>query len=167
MNELIKEAKRLGRMSLFFFVCFCYIMLVLKLLLEEYSINVYVLSKALIYSLFSAKSVLIMDATAMFNWLHRCPRYVGVIFKSFLYTLFALILGLLEGIIESYSKTKALIPAITNFINSRHFDHIFGIMLGVLVVFLIYNTLSEINAYLGKGILKKFFFSRPNNSISR
>ena len=167
MNKLIKEAKRLGRLALFFFVCFCYIMLVMKLFVEEYSINIYVLSKALIYAFFSAKSVLIMDATPLFNWFRYSPLYVSVIFKSFLYTLLALILGIWERIISNYLKMKALAPAVINLFEGRDFAHIIGIMLGVGVVFLIYNVVKEIENYLGKGILKKIFLSKPNNSISR
>lgn len=163
INSLLKEVKKLSSLALFFLICFCYILLVMKFFLEEYSINVYVLSKALICAFFAAKAVLMMDATPMFNWLRHSPRYVSIIYQSLLYTLAALVLGIVEGIIRTYIKIKALAPAIITFIQSRDFYHVLGIMLGVLVVFLIYNVLQEIEAYCGKGTLRKIFLSKPKN----
>lgn len=161
MKALIKEIKKLGFVGLFFLICFCYILLVMKLFLEEYSINIYVISKALICAFFAAKSVLIIDGTPMFNWLRRFPRYVSVIYRSLLYTLAALVLGSLEGIINTYRKIKVLGPAIRIFIESRDFHHVLGVMLGVAVVFLIYNVLKEIETYFGKGTLRKIFLTTP------
>jgi chromate transport protein ChrA len=166
MNALIHEIKKIGSLSLFFLIGFGYILLVMKLFMEEYSINVYVLSKAIIGALFAAKAVLIVNATPLFNRFRQSPLYISVLYKTCLYTLAVLILGILEGVIDAYRKTKTISLAISTFIQTRNLDRVLAVILCVGVVFFIYNILKEIDAYLGKGNLQKLFLNSPKKTLN-
>jgi hypothetical protein len=160
MQAIQREIKKLIPLTLFFFVGFGYILLLAKLFLKEYAIDTYVLSKAIIGALVAAKAVALMDMTPWVNRFHDYPRYLNVLYQTFLYTLAVLILGAIERIIHAYGETKAINLAIESFLSSEHFSHFLAITLCVSVVFLIHNIFKEIDAFWGKGGLYKFFFER-------
>jgi hypothetical protein len=160
MQGLKRELKKIGSLAIFFFIGFGYILLVMKLFLKEYSINSYVLSKAIIGSLVAAKAVAIMDITPLIKRFDRSsvPRYISVLYKTLLYTLAVLLLGVIEHLFETYRKTKTLAPAVESFFEPTHLYHFFAVLLCISIVFLIHNIFHELDSYLGKGNLKKFFF---------
>lgn len=162
MNALKKEIKKLSLLTLFFLICFGYILLLMKLFLKgEYSINVYVFSKIILGSLFAAKAVLIMNAIPHIRRFDESPRYIIILYKTSLYTLAVLILGVLEGVIEAHRKTKAFGPAVAEFLHGKNFDRVLAVTLCIGAVFLIYNILKELDTYLGKGKLRQFFLTPP------
>jgi uncharacterized protein YacL len=167
MEALKHELKKLGSLSIFFFLSFGYILLIVKLFLEEYYINSYVLGKALLGAIIAAKTVAILDATLKLQWLQKFPRYVSVLYRTSLYTLVALILGLIEGFIEAYRGTKQMSTAIAKFLQTESFYHILAVTLCLAVVFFLHNLWSEIDRSLGKGTLSKFFLSNPEGKINR
>ncbi|MEY3827770.1 MAG: hypothetical protein RLZZ148_2591 [Cyanobacteriota bacterium] len=76
MQGLKRELKKIGSLAIFFFIGFGYILLVMKLFLKEYSINSYVLSKAIIGSLVAAKAVAIMDITPLIKRFDRSSSFI-------------------------------------------------------------------------------------------
>lgn len=161
MQALRHEIKKIGSLALFFLIGFGYILLIMKLFLEEYSINTYVLSKAIIGALVAAKAVAIMDVTP---WMNRCeqrPRYFGILYKTSIYTLAVLLLGVIEHFFHAYHQTKAIAPAFKSLIASENFYHILAVTLCISIVFLMHNIFREIDSYFGKGNLRKFFLAPP------
>jgi len=90
-----------------------------------------------------------------------------VIYRTILYTLAASFFVVLEGIFEAYQKTKAIAPAILEFMKSQHLHQRVAIILCLGVVFLLYSMLKEIDISLGKGGLRKFFLTIPANPNNR
>jgi hypothetical protein len=162
MTALQREIKKLASLSLFFLVGFGYILLIMKLFLKEYDLNAYVFSKAIIGAIVAAKAVMIMDMTPWMNRFDQSARYIGVLYKTFVYTFAVLVLGFIEHFLHAFHKTKAIIPALQNMIASENFYHFLAVMLCVAVVFLIHNIFKEIDNYLGKGMLNRFFFDSPH-----
>jgi hypothetical protein len=98
-----------------------------------------------------------MDATPLMKYGREVPRYLRVLYKTFLYTLAVLLLGILEHLWENYHKTKAIGEAFKNLVAEEHFYHILAITLCISAVFLVHNILKEIDIYLGKGSLTNIF----------
>ncbi len=167
MTALQREIKKLASLALFFLIGFGYILLIMKLFLKEYSIDSYVLSKAIIGAIVAAKAVMIMDMTPWMNRFEQSPRYIGILYKTFVYTLAVLTLGFIEHLFHAYRTTKAIVPAIASFLNSEHFSHFLAVTLCVSVVFLLHNIFKEIDNYLGKGTLARFFFDSPQLKLKR
>jgi hypothetical protein len=161
MEALKHELKKIGSLSLFFFIGYGYILILMKLFLKEFSIDVSIFTKVVIYALVSAKSVAIMDMTPWMNRFAESPRYLQVLYKTAVYTFAVFVLSLIENLFHAYHETKALIPALTLFLKTRSFDRFLAILLCVSAVFLIHNIFQELDQYLGKGNLSKFFFKPP------
>lgn len=167
MQALKRELKKIGSLALFFFIGFGYILLLMKLFLKEYSISSYVLSKALIGSIVAAKAVVLMEMTPWMERFRGAARYLSVLYKTFVYTLAVLIIGLIERLIDGYLKTKSISGAIETFIHSEHFYPFLATILCIAIVFLIHNIFTEIDTYLGRGNLLKFFLNRPQTQKNR
>jgi hypothetical protein len=161
MQSLKHEIKKISSLALFFLIGFGYILLILKLFIAEYSIDLYVLSKAIIGALVAAKAVAIMDVTPLLNRFEQAPRYLRVLYKTFIYTFAVLIIALIERFFHAYHQTKGIISAFKYLIESGNIYHFTGVILCLLIVFLIHNIFKEMDNYLGKGNLKQFFFNSP------
>ena len=156
---LIAEIKKIGALTLFFLICFGYILILKKLFLDAYSIEFSALGKATVGALFAAKAVLILEKTSLLNRFRQSPRYINVLYKTLLYTLAVLFIGMLEELIHAYSKTRAMPSAIETALQSSNLNHFLAVNLCLVVVFLLYNVFTEIDTYMGKGTLRKLFFS--------
>lgn len=163
MEKLKEELKKIGSLSLFFFISFGYILLMMKLFLVEYNIDAYVLSKAFISALVAAKAVAIMDMTPLLNRYEQSPRYISVLYKTFLYTFAVFIIAVIENLFHAYHETKVISEAIKLFLETHHFFHFLAVMMSISIVFLIHNIFQEIDLYLGKETLSKLFFAQPKN----
>jgi hypothetical protein len=161
MEALKHELKKISSLSLFFFIGYGYILILMKLFLKEFSVDVSIFTKVVIYALVSAKSVAIMDMTPWMNRFAESPCYLQVLYKTAVYTFAVFVLSLIENLFHAYHETKALIPALTLFLKTRSFDRFLAILLCVSAVFLIHNIFQELDQYLGKGNLSKFFFKPP------
>lgn len=166
MEKLKKELKKVGSLSLFFFIGFGYILVIMKLFLQEYNIDAYVLSKAVISALVCAKAVAIMDMTPLLNRHGESPRYVRVLYKTFVYAFAVFIIAVIEDLFHAYHQTKVIGEAIKLFLETRHFSHFLAVTMSISIVFLIHNIFKEIDNYLGKvgkGGLSQLFFDQPQN----
>ena len=161
MQALQREIKKLSSLALFFLIGFLYVLLIVKLFLKEYNVDVYIFSKAVIGSLFAAKAVAIMDATPLMKYGREVPRYLRVLYKTFLYTLAVLLLGILEHLWENYHKTKAIGEAFQTLVAEGHFYNILAVTLCISAVFFVHNIFKEIDIYLGSDSLKNIFLSSP------
>ncbi|AIE74915.1 hypothetical protein [Synechocystis sp. CS-94] len=133
----------------------------MKLLLKEFSVDVNIFAKVVIYSIISAKSVAIMDMTPWMNRFSEYPRYLQVLYKTSIYTLAVFLLNLIENIFHAYHQTKALNSAFMLFLETRSFSRFLAILLCVSIIFLIHNIFQEFDRYLGKDNLSKFFLKPP------
>ncbi len=162
MSEKLKEElKKLGSLSLFFFVGFAYILVTMKFLLAEYDVDVVIFSKVIISALVAAKAVAIMDATPLINRYSNSPRYIRVLYKSGIYLGAVFLISLIENLFHGYRETGSLGGAIELFLETRHFYHFLAVTTSISLVFIIHNIFHEIDTYLGEGKLAKFFFDKP------
>lgn len=160
MQALKREIKKLGSLALFFFIGFIYILVVMKLFLKEYSIDTYVFSKAVIGALFAAKAVAILDYAPWLNRFKQAPRYIDVLYKTVVYTLAVVLLGILEKLIHAVRHHEVLAEAIARSLQPSELYRFSAFILCIAVVFFLHNIFAEIDAYLGKGKLYQFFFAQ-------
>jgi hypothetical protein len=161
MQSLKHEIKKVGSLSLFFFIGYGYILIIMKLFLKEFSVDVSIFTKVVVYALISAKSVAIMDMTPWMNRFIESPRYLHVLYKTAVYTFAVFVLSLIENLFHAYHETKDLSSALELFLETRSFNRFLAILLCVSTVFLIHNIFQELDQHLGKGNLSKFFFKPP------
>jgi len=162
MEKLKEEVKKLTFLEIFFLICFGCILLMTKLFLEDYDVDIYIIPKILISTLVAAKVVAIVDAIPAFNRHTDSPRYIRVLYKTFIYVFAVFLLTTIEHLFHYYMLTKNLGSALTMFIDHRNMSKFFAVTLCISLVFLIHNIFQEIDNYLGKGNLVKLFFGKSN-----
>jgi hypothetical protein len=158
---LRKEFVSMWPVFLFFLIGFLFLLLMIKLVLADLSVEVRALSNAVGGALIAAKASLILDETPLARTLENYRRIVAVAVKTFLYGSVTLLLGYLERFLEALHKVHSFDGAIQDVV--QHADHyrLFAWILGISVVFALYFAAFEISQRMGDGALVKFFFEPP------
>jgi len=156
-----KEIVEAWPVFLFFLIGFCLIILLIKLALAQFSIEVTVLSNAIVGALLAAKTALVLDETPLARKLERYRRIVAVSVKTIFYGALGLLLGYLERFLEALHKLHNVDAAIDYVVSHANHYRLFAWALGVSIVFALYFSCFEISRRLGKGELRKLFFDSP------
>jgi hypothetical protein len=155
-----RELEAMAPAALFFLIGFALILLIVKLFVAEYSIELRVLSNALLGALFAAKVSLILDQR---DWsrAHGYPRAVVVAGKVVLYTLCVILLGITEHLIKGYRESGSLDGALALFDQRFDAGRFFAVVLCVAMLFAVFFVMQEVNRKMGPGRMYALFFERP------
>ena len=157
---LRKELAALWPVFLFFLIGFLLLILLINVALGEFSIEVRVISNAVIGALLAAKAALILDETSLERSLQRYRRIVAVASKVLLYGLTSLLLLYIERVLEALHKFGNLDAALQH-VSERGARWIMLWALGISIVFALYFAFVEINERMGQGELWRLFFESP------
>jgi hypothetical protein len=116
---LRKDLVALWPVFLFFLIGFLLLILLIKVALGEFSIEVALLSNAVIGALLAAKAALILDETSLERNLEQYRRIVAVAAKVLLYGLTSLLLLYIERVLEALHKFGNLDAALATCIRTR------------------------------------------------
>ena len=158
---LAKEARAARPVFLFFFCGFMLVLLIVKLALAQYAIEVSALSRALIGALVAAKVTLILDETGLARGFARYPRIVPIAVKSIVYGLAVLVLGLAERLFDAYRHSPALGAAVARVAREATLLRLLSVVLGTTLVFAAYFVSREISDRMGPGELQALLFKAP------
>lgn len=145
--------------SLYFFLCLGIIALLKKLFLAQYNIEFYGLSLVILGTLIAGKVVPLLDHISLEKRFPTFPRWVNVLYKTFIMSAAVFVVYTLEKIFHGYHETGGLREGIKLVYENRELNRFLATNLCVGLSFLIFNLFSEINHYLGKGGVKRIFFS--------
>ncbi|MEI6379703.1 MAG: hypothetical protein WCO81_02265 [Cyanobacteriota bacterium ELA615] len=158
---LIHEIKELSGRALYFMICFSLILLILKLILDRYDIDIIIWPKILLGSFIASKATFVVDQTSVTkNNLNRA-RYINILSKTFFYTLMSIYVILMESFLKSLVHTKNILTALDTAFTENFNNQTLAVAIFLFAIFLNYNIFNEIDSYLGGKKLKKFFFSNP------
>ncbi|MGD0292167.1 MAG: hypothetical protein ABSC63_21470 [Candidatus Binataceae bacterium] len=152
---------------IFFLISFLLLFSIIKLVLEDFSIEVTAFSKAVVGALFAAKAVLILDETPLARHLEQYRRILAVAVKTFIYGAITLLLGFLERLLEARHRVHTFAAATDYVVDHASMYRLFAWALGISLVFAIYFALFEIDEFLGKGALWTLFFESPRSLKSQ
>jgi len=144
---------------LFFLMGFLLLLLLVKLALVEFSVEVTALSTAFVGALLAAKAALVLNETPLARALENCRRIVAIVVKTLLYGFAFLLLGYLERILEALHKTHNFTGAMKYVVDHASHDRMLCWALGVSIVFALYFSFSEVSRHMGRGALASLFFS--------
>lgn len=155
-----RELEEMVPAALFFLIGFALILLMVKLFVEQYSIELRVVSNAFVGALFAAKVSLILDHQ---DWArsHRYTRAAVVAGKVVLYTTSVIILGIAEHLIENHRKSGSFGGALALFEQRFNGGRFFAIVLCVAILFTVFFVMQEVNRKMGAGQMYALFFDRP------
>jgi hypothetical protein len=162
-----KEFNALWPVFVFFLVGFFLLILLIKEALAAFSIEVTVLSNAVIGALLAAKAALVLDETPLGRSLERYRRIVEITAKVLFYGITCLLFLYAERVLEARHKFHFWGAAFRH--AYEQLDHsILVWSIGISIVFALYFLFADINERMGQGELWRLLFeSRTSGTDSR
>src|SRR5262249_13623560 len=144
--------------TIFFFIGFNLILWTKRLILEEHGIDFSGFFTATVAALIVGKAVLVTDSLPFMRRFEGAPLIQPILFKSAIYWLCVLIVRLAEGLGHFLAGGGgiALFPAY--FVDRFSWPRFLSIQLWLMVLFLVYVTVHELNELFGNGELFRLFF---------
>jgi hypothetical protein len=156
---LIKELREIWPPTLFFAVSFNLLVLTINLILADYLRSFASFMVATASALVVGKAVLVADAMPFLRRFDTAPMIQPILFKTTVYWAVVFLVRFLEKLVE-YLFAGGTFGGIPKYVTTHFTWHRFAaIQTWIFVLFLIYTSVSELNARLGNGELKKIFFT--------
>ncbi len=159
---LKNEIEEIAWVTLYFFMCFIFLLTLKKLILADYRVEVDAVSTAAISALIAAKIVIVLEETpAGKHFDDRLPLVFTALYKTLAYILATFILFYLEKLFHAYRESDALSQAISEVWAHRNRNLIFAKVLCVGLTFYAYHLYAGLDRRLGKGTLRRLVTERP------
>jgi hypothetical protein len=161
---LLKEFLAIWPVFLFFLVGFLLLISLIKLALEQFSVEIPVLSNVIIGALLAAKAALVLDETPLARSLEHYRRIVAVAIKMLFYVVATLLVGYVERFLDALHKVHNFDASFRYVFEHATRYRILGWALGISIVFALYFAFVEINERMGEGELWRLFFESPKTA---
>jgi hypothetical protein len=161
---LLKETKAFGVRFVYFLFCYGLLLLLKKLILEEYHVGFVGLGTVFIGALISAKVVLVVEHTPLTRAFVRSRPILKVLFETAFYGLLSLATLYTEKAFELREKAGGFLPAFT-IVRHENDRYLLAVtLIAVTLSFSFYSVLLVIDRHLGRGELLKLFFRRGKDN---
>ena len=144
--------------TIFFFVGFNLILWTKRLVLEEHGIDFSGFFTATLAALLVGKAVLATDHLPFMRRFDGAPMIQPIIFKTAIYWLCILIVRLAEELVQFLANGRTVTDFPTYLIESLSWSRFLSIQIWLMVLFLVYVTVHELNTLFGNGELYRLFF---------
>ena len=144
--------------TIFFFVGFNLILWTKRLVLEEHGIDFSGFFTATLAALLVGKAVLATDHLPFMRRFDGAPMIQPIIFKTAIYWLCILIVRLGEELVQFLANGRTVTDFPTYLIESLSWSRFLSIQIWLMVLFLVYVTVHELNTLFGNGELYRLFF---------
>ena len=144
--------------TIFFFVGFNLILWTKRLILQEHGIEFSGFFTALVAALLIGKAVLVTDNLPFMRRFDGAPMIQPILFKSAIYWLCVLIVRLAEEFIHFVAAGGAIAAFGDHFADEFPLARFLSIQIWLMVLFLVYVTIHELNSLFGDGELYRLFF---------
>jgi hypothetical protein len=161
LSRAQQEAKEIGLVTLYFLFCFSVVLILKKLLLESYDIEVFVLSTVIVSALVVGKVVVVLDKTragTRFDTNH--PLAVAALYKTLVYTAATFVVLCLEKAFHAYRESGQLWEAVLEVWAHRDRNLILAKVLCVGLAFAGYHLYAGLDRRLGEGALRRLVMTR-------
>lgn len=163
-KKLMYEVKAIGLAALYFGCWLAVLLVIKKLILAEYEIKFYGISKALIGALVLSKVVIVLEHVPLGAWIRARPAWVDVIFRTALYAFGVFIVLLLEKAFEGRHEYGGFVPSLSAVFQHADIYHVYTNVIVISGALLGYNALAVVRSYLGEGgLLRLFLTSRTQD----
>ena len=144
--------------TIFFFIGFNLILWTKRLVLEEHGIDFSGFFTATLAALLVGKAVLATDHLPFMRRFDGAPMIQPIIFKTAIYWLCILIVRLAEELVQFLANGRTVTDFPTYLIESLSWSRFLSIQIWLMVLFLVYVTVHELNTLFGDGELYRLFF---------
>ncbi len=154
-QRLVKELKTIIITTIFFFVWFALVILLKRMLLAEYNIEVRGISLAIVGAVIVAKVVLVMERIPLSRRLEKLRPIVDLILRTLLYSVGVLAALLLEKAFEARHEYGGFFDALRHIFQHRDMPHVWVNTIVVSLALLVFNAISLLREALGEGGLAR------------
>jgi len=154
------EIREVGAATLYFLIGLVLILVLFKLLLNQYDIQLVALSKAVIGALICAKVVVLLKNRRIMRVFSDRPGYVTVLYKTIVYDVGLVVILLLEKTIERYGEAGSVGAALKQVFETRDIHHVLAVALMASMMFLFFNAMGELSSRLGEDKVRAAFFGK-------
>ena len=144
--------------TIFFFVGFNLILWTKRLILEEHGVEFSGFLTATLAALLVGKAVLVTDNLPFMRRFDGAPMIQPILFKSAIYWLCVLIVRLAEEFVYFLAAGGAIADFRDHLVEHFSLARFLSIQIWVMVLFLVYVTIHELNSLFGDGELYRLFF---------
>ena len=150
-EKLKHEIKAMAFATLYFGVWIAAMVLVKQLVLAEYDIAFWGMSRALVGTLVLSKVVLVLEHVPLGAWVQARPAWVDVVLRTALYTVGVAAVLFLERAIEGRHEHGGFLPSIAEEFRQTDSHHVLANLICVSGALFGFNVLSVIRRHLGEG----------------
>jgi hypothetical protein len=144
--------------TIFFFVGFNLILYTKRLILQEHGIEFSGFFTSLVAALLVGKAVVVTDNMRLMRRFDGAPMLQPILFKSAIYWLCVLIVRLAEELVHFVAAGGAITDFGDHFAGQFPLARFLSIQIWLMVLFLVYVTMHELNELFGDGELYRLFF---------
>ena len=144
--------------TIFFFVGFNLILLTKRLILQEQGVEFSGFFTAIVAALLVGKAVLVTDNLPFMRRFDGAPMIQPILFKSAVYWLCVLIVRLAEEVVHFVAAGGAIAAFGDHFVDHFSLARFLSIQIWLMVLFLVYVTIHEVNELFGDGEVYRLFF---------
>jgi hypothetical protein len=156
---VLKELRELLPPTLFFAIGFNFIELTTQLVLDDYNARFANFMVATVAALVVGKAVLVAHLLPFLHRFDTAPLIRPILFKTAVYTLVVFLVRVLERLLE-YAAAGGSIGGLPGYVTTHFTWHrLVAVQLWIMVLFLMYTSVSELDARLGHGELVKMLFA--------
>jgi hypothetical protein len=144
--------------TIFFFAGFNLILWTKRLILQEQGVEFSGFFTAIVAALLVGKAVLVTDNLPFMRRFDGAPMIQPILFKSVIYWLCVLIVRLADEVVRFVAAGGAIAAFGDHFVNHFSLPRFLSIQIWLMVLFLAYVTIHELNQLFGDGELYRLFF---------
>jgi hypothetical protein len=144
--------------TIFFLVGFNLILWTKRLILQEQGVEFSGFFTAIVAALLVGKAVLVTDNLPFMRRFDGAPMIQPILFKSAIYWVCVLIVRLAEEVVHFVAAGGAIAAFGDHFVNHFSLPRFLSIQIWLMVLFLAYVTIHELNQLFGDGELYRLFF---------
>ncbi len=152
------EMKLLVPPTLFFFIGFNLILWTKRMALAEHGIPFDGFLTATLAALLVGKAVLVTDHMPFMRRFDGAPLIQPILFKTAIYWVCVFVVRLAEGLIHFLREGGALGGFLQHLVDRFSWPHFLMVQVWLMVLFLIYVVIHELNALFGDGEFHRLFF---------
>ena len=153
----LEQVKHALPPTIFFFIGFNLILWTKRLILEEHGIEFNGFFTAMVAALLVGKAVLITDNLPFMRRFDGAPMIQPILFKSAIYWLCVLMVRLAERLVHFLPGGGLIADFPAHLVEDFSWARFLSIQIWLMVLFLVYVTIHELNVLFGDGELYRLF----------
>src|SRR6476619_7189050 len=157
-NWWLAQVKHALPPTIFFFIGFNLILFTKRLILQEHGVEFSGFLAATLAALLVGKAVLVTDNLPFMHRFDGAPMIQPVLFKSAIYWLCVLVVRLAEGLVHFLSAGGLIADFPAHVVEHFFWARFLSIQIWLMVLFLLYVVIHELNLLFGDGELYRLFF---------